>query len=50
MTEFYVVMCMTVEAPDKRTAKVKMEGWSRRVNFPDSVKDHEITLVEEAGA
>lgn len=48
MTDFLVALCMTVEAPDEKTARVKMEGWSRRVKFPDSVKDHEITLIEEA--
>ena len=48
MTEYLVAMCMTVEAPDINTCRVKIEGWSRRVKFPDSVKDHEITLIEEA--
>ena len=48
MTEYYVALCMTIEAPDIQTAKVKMKGWTDRVRFPDYVKDHEITLVEEA--
>lgn len=48
MTEFLVALCMTVEAPDINTCKVKIEGWNKRVKFPDSVKDHEIALIEEA--
>lgn len=48
MTIFYVALCMTVEAPDERTARLKMEGWSKKVKFPESVKHREIGLIEEA--
>lgn len=48
MTEYLVSLCMTVEAPDMATARRKMEGWDKRVKFPDSVKHHEIGLIEEA--
>lgn len=48
MKTYYVALCMTVEAPDEKTARLKMNGWVRKVKFPDSVKHREITLVEEA--
>lgn len=49
MKTYYVALCMTVEAPDEKTARIKMEGWNKRVKFPDSVREHEITLIEEVG-
>lgn len=48
MKTYYAALCMVVEAPDELTARNKIEGWNKRVKFPDYVKDHSIMTIQEA--